>query len=69
MFGKSSELCFDNVDYVFLFRIMFSNSLNYVFLGVQIMLGRLLNYVLLCFVNSNCARRTAEGMTLRIMFG
>ena len=46
MFGKSSELCFDNVDYVFLFRIMFSNSLNYVFLGVQIMFGRLLNYVL-----------------------
>ena len=36
MFGKASELCFDNVDYVFLFRIMFSNSLNYV-LGIQIM--------------------------------
>ena len=45
-YGKSSELCFDNVDYVFLFRIMFSNSLNYVFVGVQIMFGRLLNYVL-----------------------
>ena len=68
MFGKSSELCFDNVDYVFLFRIMFSNSLNYVFFGSS-------NYVRkaseLCFdnLNSNCARRTAEGMTLRIMFG
>ena len=36
MFVKAFELCFDNVDYVFLFRIMFSNSLNYV-LGIQIM--------------------------------
>ena len=43
MFGKASELCFDKVDYVFLFRIMFSNLLNYI-LGIQIMFS-IFNYV------------------------
>ena len=54
MFGKSSELCFDNADYVFLFRIMFSNSLN-CFFGSSNHVWKA-SELRFDNLNSNCAR-------------